>query len=185
METFLNKLEQYNPDDATREFCRKYIYYLVVYNIFILILFIYSFYSYSLSPYGWLLFTNMYSCVFPICAFIRKSYIPSLLRFYNWMLIVTSIFSIYIIFEGLFIYDSKDFTFTIIYSVLTWINMGLCWKATQNIFDGEKEQDTLLDKLNPGFSDSKKNNNKKWKIKKKFFGKGKTTKGNEESDEDV
>ncbi|EAA20824.1 hypothetical protein [Plasmodium yoelii yoelii] len=62
--------------------------------------------------------------------------------------------------------------------------MGLCWKATQNIFDGEKEQDTLLDKLNPGFNDSKKNNNKKWKIKKKFFGKGKTTKGNE-IDEDV
>ncbi|CAG9472494.1 conserved Plasmodium protein, unknown function [Plasmodium vivax] len=178
MDQIRNRLDHYQPDDKTKAFCRKYIFFVTFYTFFVLILLIYSFFSTKLSIYGWLLFTNLYFCVFPIFSFIGKSYIPSLLRFYNWMLLVSSIISIYIIIEGIFTYSAKDLSLMITYGVLTWVNTALCWKATQSIFDGVRTQHSLLDSLNPKSNGKKGNNddNKKWGLKKKFFGKGKTTK---------
>ncbi|KAI4835117.1 hypothetical protein MKS88_005801 [Plasmodium brasilianum] len=105
-----------------------------------------------------------------------KSYVPSLLRFYNWMLLVSSIISFYIIFEGIFTYAKLDLIFVIIYSLLTWVSTAFCWIATQNIYDGVRMHNSLLDSLNPKANKKDDENNKKWGIKKKFFGKGKTTK---------
>ncbi|SBT82743.1 conserved Plasmodium protein, unknown function [Plasmodium ovale] len=179
MDAIRNKLERYKPDEKTKTFCRRYIYFLLFYNFFVLLLFIYCFFTDSLSPYGWLFFTNLYFCAFPLISFMGKSYIPSLLRSYNWMLLVSSIISVYILFEGIFTYVKTDLYLMILYGVCTWVNTAFCWKATQSIFDGTRTQDSLLDSLNPK-SKNKKNNNeeggKKWGIKKKFFGKGKTTK---------
>ncbi|GAW83788.1 hypothetical protein, conserved [Plasmodium gonderi] len=178
MDHIRNRLEHYQPDDKTKAFCRKYIFFVTFYTFFVLILLIYSFFSTPLSFYGWLFFTNLYFCVFPIVAFIGKSYIPSLLRFYNWMLLVSSIISIYIIIEGIFTYATADLSLMIIYGIITWTNTALCWKATQSIFDGVRMNNSLLDSLNPKSRNNKGNieDNKKWKLKKKFFGKGKTTK---------
>ncbi|SBT81095.1 conserved Plasmodium protein, unknown function [Plasmodium malariae] len=176
MDRIRDKLERYQPDEKTKILCRKYIFFLTFYNLFVLILFIYSFFTSSLSPYGWLLFTNLYFCVFPVFTFIGKSYVPSLLRFYNWMLLVSSIISFYIIFEGIFTYAKLDLIFVIIYSLLTWVSTAFCWIATQNIYDGVRMHNSLLDSLNPKANKKDDENNKKWGIKKKFFGKGKTTK---------
>ncbi|ANQ11158.1 Uncharacterized protein PCOAH_00052530 [Plasmodium coatneyi] len=177
MDQIRNRLDHYQPDDKIKAFCRKYIFFVTFYTFFVLILLIYTFFSTNLSIYGWLLFTNFYFCVFPIFCFIGKSFIPSLLRFYNWMLLVSSIISFYILFEGIFTYSAKDLSLMMTYGVLTWVNTAFCWKATQSIFDGVRTNDSLLDNLNPKGNGKKgNNNNKKWGLKKKFFGKGKTTK---------
>ncbi|GAB69241.1 hypothetical protein PCYB_146690 [Plasmodium cynomolgi strain B] len=79
MDQIRSRLDHYQPNDKTKAYCRKYIFFVTFYTFFVLILLIYSFFSTKLSIYGWLLFTNLYFCVFPIFSFIGKSYIPSLL----------------------------------------------------------------------------------------------------------
>ncbi|VWU49517.1 conserved membrane protein, unknown function [Hepatocystis sp. ex Piliocolobus tephrosceles] len=170
-------LEGYYPDDSTELLCKKYKLFLLLYSIFVFLIFIYSFFITPISPYGWLFFANFYFVVFPAIGFFGESYRPSLLRVYNWMLFVSGVISVFIVFEGIFTYPLKDLLLMIIYSALTWANAVSCWKVTQAIFTGRRSQDSLLDSLNPsnGDNDDERQKNKKW-TKKKFFGKGKTPK---------
>ncbi|CRH02840.1 conserved Plasmodium protein, unknown function [Plasmodium relictum] len=174
-----DKLERYEPDEQTKNLCTNYIYFLFFYNSYVLILFIYTFFTNSISSFGWLFFMNLYFCVFPVFSFLRNSYVPTFLRFYNWMLLVSCIISIFILVEGIFLYKKLDLYLMIIYSFLTTFNLILCWNVTQKIFEGRKTVDDILETLKS--KDISKNKStdssiKKEENQKKFIGKGKTIK---------
>lgn len=138
------KLERYEPDETTKKLCAKYISFLFLYNSFILFLLICSFFRNYISPYGWLFFMNLYFCVFPVFCFLRNTYVPSLLRFYNWMLAITSIISLVLVFQGFFIFPKVDFYMIIFYCALSIFNCIFCWKVTQKIYDGIKIESDML-----------------------------------------
>ncbi|CRG97050.1 conserved Plasmodium protein, unknown function [Plasmodium gallinaceum] len=179
MSQFYDKLERYEPDEKTKNLCTNYIYFLLFYNSYVLILYIYTFFATSISFYGWLFFMNLYFCVFPVFSFMRNSYIPILLRFYNWMLLVSSIISIIILFEGIFLYKKLEFYLIIIYSFLTTFNSLLCWNVTQRIFEGKKTVNDILETLRSKSVTKNEYINssvKKEEKQKKFIGKGRTIK---------
>lgn len=145
-----DKLERYEPNEEIKKICTNYIFFLFFYNSVVLMLLIYSFFPSNLSPYGWLFFMNLYFCVFPIFTFLRDTYIPSLLRFYNWMLAIASIISSVLSFQGLFLYTKINLYLIIFYCFLTIFNCVFCWEVTQKIYDGRKVGIDLIDHQNFG-----------------------------------
>ncbi|CDO65697.1 conserved Plasmodium membrane protein, unknown function [Plasmodium reichenowi] len=179
MDNIRDKLERYEPDEETKILCTKYIYFLLFYNSYIFILFIYTFFTTPISSYGWLFFMNLYFCIFPVFAFMGNSYIPSLLRFYNWMLFVSSIISIFIVLEAIFTFKKIDLYIMICYATLTCCNTFLCWHVTQSIFGGVKAPNSVLDTLRPHTVNQNEYSNKYKKKddgQKKFIGKGRSIK---------
>lgn len=186
-----DKLEHYEPDEEIKKMCTNYIFFLFFYNSVVLMLLIYSFFQNNLSPYGWLFFMNLYFCVFPIFTFMRSTFIPSLLRFYNWMLAVASIISTVLCFQGLFLFTKINLYLIIFYTFITIFNCAFCWEVTQNIYDGRKAGNDLLGNLNSDMMDEsfRRNNRQNFNYpintnlnrgeptkeqKKTFLGEGKT-----------
>lgn len=172
-----DKLEYYEPDEKTDSICTVYKVFLIFYHIYILVLFVYTFYKTSIASYSWLFFTNLYFGVFPLFAFFREgSYVPSVLRFYNWELSIVSIISIFLVFEGIFIYSVTELCLILGYFVLNVVNTFFCWHITQRIYDGRKGVNGVFQTFMTNNMNNQTYNvtNQKKESTKKFIGKGQT-----------